>query len=323
MPLSVFKAMMDSKTPGEFLDLVLKAVKNNRWDYASPTDAEVERFKARLKDARLFESITFQAKESKKCVPFVVDRREAQDLEEILERGKKLFRPRIVLFKDLHVPLEESAGGKASEIVGFKQQEHPTEEDKAGSISYALKLPSFVVEHWAASGRPGQPEIGAGEKQGKSIRFSFDDEKFEELNRYNSAASVVTSYLTTLKFLRNRYSDNHYLKLVGLDEWTGPQGLTPLQTFLCAHEKYADFFQAVADAADMRGDSKRKRGWLEKLKRVQARRVEDAMLKTFEVAKCPYTEYLTGKIVSSFEHRNIRDKVMDLAEKAKIGYKFL
>ncbi|MFH0973493.1 MAG: hypothetical protein V1817_01750 [Candidatus Micrarchaeota archaeon] len=307
MPFSVVKAMLDSKTPEEFLNLVLRTVKNNEWKYeAKLTEQDRTRLKeaeSRYPNAKKYNGITFQSRElndkgKPNLIYFEINRTYLRNQDEI-KKGADSTKPlRINLFKRLFIPLSED-WSKAAKILGVHREEHFAEEPGTSTISQSLLIPVSAVERWRPFSKlkPFEKRGKGADAASQKIHVLVDDEKFKELNKYNRAYEALFDYSKTLDFLSGYIKKPTYVKTLRLYRNDRRDvKAKPLEIFLMLNARYTRFFKNLASLVENKDLVNATRQETIDLRR----NVEREIVKEFGIEECGFSKNIAHQLIKTW-----------------------
>ncbi|MEM0475643.1 MAG: hypothetical protein QW343_02510 [Candidatus Norongarragalinales archaeon] len=262
MALSVLKMMLRCATPDEFLDELLKAVKNNAWHGEKTSATEVADIERKVEeiiaqeqkqpDVRLrYPALNFEAPDGTSMY-FAVDLT-VPGVRKPWRNAVEEPRGRLRLFTKLFVPLERGEWEAAKSVLGEKLFSHPVRGNWSNSptVTRQLLLPFFAFQHWSSSMRFRERAAKGPNSVYSFPRIQVSKEKLDALQRYDTASRTVFDYLTTLEFLTEQYSPNIYAAKVRLPKSNSncATSNSPLARFLDHYKQHHSFFLALADIA--------------------------------------------------------------------------
>ena len=292
MGLSVFNAMHDSKTPEDFLDLLLKAVKKRQWDYHVPSGSRLETWEGRESP---FVGVAFQSRQNPAYAAYLVlNRRESRKMRETPFEHSELTDPRLVFFNSISVPVHEDDWRQASDRFGNKVERTP-----GGEVFHKLRFPVKVVRHWAPFSK-----IKKGGGSFDNIHVEVDGSKLEELERYRRADVAVDRLFHAVRFQRGFYRPEDFERKMKLKNVSFLTGQEPLDKFLSVERQSHQFFRSLSDLIETypRGTGNDR----------AVMQFEDALVAHFNLEYCEYTHHLAGTMGSFFQNQENRNAAHEI-----------
>ncbi len=289
MPLSVLAAMMRSRNPEEFLDLLIGAIKNDQWAHSLPEDAELKKIKDSAEESsrgrmKPYDGISFVSKQnSRKVMYFNLGRTDPD--------GKDGSSAAITLFDDLRLPVE-GEWENAKRVLGSVR----VERDQ--SLFDSLYIPADVVLHWKpftalkrGLDRRGMERRGAAKAFSK-LNVYVDEKKLDELNNYRAMTQVSHDFNHTLDLLQHKITLNQYLGRVSFTPKVAPQDEeNALRAMVASNSQYLGFMRRLAGLVNSDATTGEK-----------AEKIERSIASNFGIEKSRFTrkhaEFLANRLDS-------------------------
>ncbi|MEM0475579.1 MAG: hypothetical protein QW343_02175, partial [Candidatus Norongarragalinales archaeon] len=320
----VIEALWRARTPEDFADYLIAAIKNDGFEYASFSP----RFRARAAAAktvaavkRLFAGMRLDARiKARRGVKlvwpvgefyFVGSERKPSSrvrfsLRQVFTKTragwKPLAGPAVFLNSPLSVGVTAREWIESSRLLGWRNAVNP----RGTALFRQVGLPFFFFKRW----KPFLSLETTNRKAGAPIvALRISDEKLEELQKWCFAANALHGFTTILR----GGATTDYLKTLRSRKNRGNR-LSPTAFFLATHKRDSLLFQKIIKIMRSRHPGTR----CKPVSKEEENAVEQAIIKHFGLEPCPFTKRLARSTTALFNQRRYSSAARRL--KKKVDY---